>query len=50
MVKLECIFDCDELALNRQMTQEKEIEECDSYILGTDEDPRMVRIGKACNA
>ena len=32
------------------MVQEKGIEECDSYQLGTQEDPRMVRIGKECNA
>ena len=49
MVELECIFDCDELALNRRVIQEKGIKECDSYNLGTDEEPKMVRIGKACN-
>ena len=32
------------------MVQEKGIEECDSYHLDTEEDPRMVRIGKECNA
>ena len=31
------------------MTQEKGIEECDSYNLGTEENPKMVQIGKACN-
>ena len=31
------------------MTQEKVIKECNSYNLGTDEDPKMIRIGKACN-
>ena len=50
MVELECIFDHDESTLNRRVTQEKGIKECDSYNLGTNEDPRMVRIGKACNA
>ena len=49
MVELECIFDHDESTLNRRMTQEKGIKECDSYNLGTDEEPRMVQIGKMCN-
>ena len=49
MVELECIFDHDELALNRRVTQEKGIEECDLYNLGTNEEPKMVQIGKACN-
>ena len=49
MVELECIFDHDESTLNRRETQEKGIEECDSYNLGTDEEPKMVQIGKACN-
>ena len=31
------------------MTQEKGIEECDSYNLSTDEEPRMVQIGKVYN-
>ena len=31
------------------MTKEKGIKECESYNLGTDDDPRTVRIGKACN-
>ena len=42
MVELECIFDRDESTLNRRMTQEKGIEEFDSYNLGIDEEPRMV--------
>ena len=50
MVELQCIFYCYELTLNRRMTQEKGIEECESYNLGTDEDPIMVRIGNTCNA
>ena len=49
MVELEHIFDCEKLALSRRETQEKGIEECDSYNLGTDEEPKMVQIGKACN-
>ena len=49
MVELERIFDRDESALNRRETLEKGIEECDSYNLGTDEEPKMVQIGKACN-
>ena len=39
-----------ELALKGRMVQEKGIEECDSYHLDTEEDPRMVRMGKECNA
>lgn len=31
------------------MTKEKGIEECDSYNLGTDDDPKMVRVRKACS-
>lgn len=50
MIKLECIFDHDESTLNRRIVQEKGIEECNSYNLGIDEDPRRVRIEKACNA
>ena len=42
MVELECIFDHDESTLNRRKTQEKGIEECDLYNLGTDEEPKMV--------
>ena len=49
MVELECIFDCDESALNRRETQEKGIKECDSYNLGTNKEPKMVQIGKVCN-
>ena len=49
MVELEHIFDRDESTLNRRVTQEKGIKECDSYNLGTDEEPKMVQIGKACN-
>ena len=50
MVELEYIFNHDESTVNRRMAQEKGIVECDSYNLGINEDPRMVRIGKACNA
>ena len=50
MVELEHMFDCDESTLNRRETQEKGIKECDSYNLGTDEEPKMVQIGKACNS
>lgn len=32
------------------MVKERGIEECNSYNLGTNEDPKMVRIGKACNS
>ena len=39
-----------ELALKGRMVQEKGIEECDSYHLGTEEDPRMVRVTKVYNA
>ena len=49
MVELEHIFDQDESTLNRRMTQEKGIEECDLYNLGTEEEPKMVQIGKAYN-
>ena len=49
MVELERIYDHNKSALNRRETQEKGIEECDSYNLGTDEEPKMVQIGKACN-
>ena len=49
MVELECIFDRDKSKLNRRMTKEKRIEECDSYNLGNEENPRIVQIGKACN-
>lgn len=49
MVELECIFDYDESTLNKRMIQEKGIEECDEYNLGTKEDSRMVQIVKACN-
>ena len=49
MFELECIFYHDELAFNRRETQEKGIKECDSYNLGTNEEPKMVQIGKACN-
>ena len=31
------------------MTQEKGIEVCELYNLGTKEDPKMVQIGKPCN-
>jgi hypothetical protein len=48
MVELECIFDRDELALNKRMDEEKGIQECDSYNLGTDNDPKMVKVRKAC--
>ena len=50
VVELEHFFYRDESTLNRRMTQEKGIEECDSYNLGTNEEPRMVQIGKACNS
>ena len=49
MVELEHIFDRDESTLNTRETQEKRIEECDSYNLGTDEEPKMVQIRKVCN-
>ena len=49
VVKLERIFDHDESTLNRRETQEKGIEECDTYNLGIEEEQKMVRIGKACN-
>ena len=48
-VELERIFDHDESTLNRRETQEKGIEECDSYYLGTNEELKMVQIGKVCN-
>ena len=48
MVELECSLDRDEPALNRRTTEEKGIEECNSYNLGTDDDPKMVRVRKAC--
>ena len=48
MVELEHIFDHDESALNKRTAEEKGIEECDSYNLGIDDDPKMVRVGKAC--
>ena len=47
MVELELIFDHGESTLNRRVTQEKGVKECDSYNLGTDEEPKMVQIGKA---
>jgi len=47
MVELERIFDCDESELNRRETPEKGIEEYDPSNLGTDEEPKMVQIGKA---
>ena len=49
MVEIEHIFNCDESTLNRRETQEKGIKECDMYNLGTDEEPKMMQIGKACN-
>ena len=50
MVELEHIFYHDESKLDRRMAKEKGIEECDSYNLGTDDDPKMVRVEKACSA
>ena len=50
MVELEHIFDRDKSMLNKRMVKEKGIKECDSYNLGTDEDPKMVSVEKACNA
>lgn len=44
MVELEHIFYHDEVALNKRM-----VKECNSYNLCTDEDPKMVRVGKLCN-
>lgn len=35
MVDFECIFDQDKLAHNKRTIEEKGIEECDSYNLGT---------------
>ena len=49
MVELECIFDHNESTLTRRVTQEKGIEECDSYNLGKEEEQKMVQIGKVCN-
>ncbi len=45
MIELECIFYCDESVFSKRATKEKGTKE----YLGTDEDPKMVRIGKACN-
>ena len=42
MVELEHIFNHDESTLNRKMTQEKGIEECDLYNLCAKEDPKVV--------
>ncbi len=50
MVEPKCIFDRDESTLNRRETQKKGIKECDLYNLGTNEELRMVQIGKACNS
>ena len=50
MVELEHILDHDESIVTERMLKEKGIEEHDSYNLGTDEDPKIVRVGKACNA
>lgn len=50
MVELKHIFDQDELAQNKRTIEEKGIKECDSYNLGMEDDPKMVRIGKACNS
>ena len=48
MVELEHIFDHYESTLNKRKAKEKGIEECDSYNLGSDDDPKMVRVRKAC--
>lgn len=50
MVELECIFDQDELAHNKRTNEEKGIREWDPYNLGMKDDPKMVRIGKACDS
>ena len=38
-----------ESTCSKRNAEEKEVDECDSYNLGIEEDPQMVRIGKACN-
>lgn len=50
MVELEFIFDQDESTPCKRTIEEKGIKECDSYNLGTEDDPKMVRIGKVCNS
>ena len=49
IVELECIFDQDESTHSKRNVEEKGVKECDSYNLGTEEDPKMVRIRKPCN-
>ena len=46
MVDMECIFDHDELMLNKRVVKEKEIKECYSYNLGANEDPKKVKVKK----
>lgn len=50
MVELECIFDQGKLASNKRTNEEKGIEECDSYNLGTKDNTKMVGNGKVCNS
>lgn len=40
MVDLECIFDLEKSTRSKRTIEEKGIEECDSYNLGTKEDPK----------
>ena len=37
------------LKLRKRIVKEKGIDECDSYNLGKDQDPKMVRVGKMRN-
>ena len=48
MVKLERMFDKDELVKQRRPPLDMGNDDCDSFNLGSKEDPRMVKIGKVC--
>ena len=48
MVELERMFDKDESVKQRRPPLDVGNHDCDSFNLGSKEDPRMVKIGKVC--
>ena len=48
MVELERIFDKDESTKKRRPSPKVGNNDCDSFNLGLEEDPHMVKIGKVC--